>query len=88
MKAALIFFLLFNLMTFLVFGFDKYLARTRRTRIREKTLLSLALLGGSVGAVFAQKLFKHKNQKYPRLFWIIMIVQFIFVEGIWIYSAL
>ncbi len=88
MKIALILFLLFNLITFLIFGFDKYLARTHRQRIREKTLLTLALLGGSVGAVFAQKIFRHKNQKYPHIFWTILIVQFVLVEGIWIYSVL
>lgn len=87
MKIALILFLFFNLITFLVFGYDKYLARTNRRRIREKTLITLAAMGGSVGAVFAQRIFRHKRQKYPYLFWIILIVQFLIYEGMWLYST-
>ncbi|MDD2829147.1 MAG: DUF1294 domain-containing protein [Sulfuricurvum sp.] len=86
MKALLILFFLFNLITFFVFGYDKYLARTNRRRISEKTLIYLALIGGSVGAVFAQKIFRHKSQKYRNLFWIILTVQFILFEGLWLYS--
>ncbi|WP_367187067.1 DUF1294 domain-containing protein [Sulfurimonas sp.] len=50
-------------MTFFVFGYDKYLARTNRRQVSEKTLLSLAFFWGSVGAVFAQKIFRHKSKK-------------------------
>lgn len=62
MKGFVFLFLVFNLFTFLVFGYDKYLARTNRPRVREKTLLNLALMGGSVGAVFGQKIFRHKTK--------------------------
>ncbi len=86
MKAFMILFILFNLITFAVFGYDKYLARTNRHRISEKNLLILGLMGGSVGAIFAQKIFRHKSQKYPNLFWIILGVQFVVFEGLWLYS--
>jgi uncharacterized membrane protein YsdA (DUF1294 family) len=86
MKALIILLLLFNLITFFVFGYDKYLARTNRRRISEKTLITLALFGGSIGAVFAQKIFRHKSRKYRNLFWIILIGQFIVLEGLWLYS--
>lgn len=86
MKAVILLFVLFNLMTFLVFGYDKFLARTNRTRISEKTLLTLALMGGSVGAVFAQKIFRHKSRKYRKTFWIILVVQFVTLEVLWFYS--
>jgi uncharacterized membrane protein YsdA (DUF1294 family) len=86
MKVFMIIFVLFNLMTFAIFGYDKYLARTKRRRISEKTLLTLALMGGSVGAVFAQKIFRHKSQKYRNLFWVILVVQFVVFEGLWFYS--
>jgi uncharacterized membrane protein YsdA (DUF1294 family) len=87
MKGFLLLLLLFNFVTFVVFGYDKYLARTNRPRIHEKTLLKLALIGGSVGAVFAQKIFRHKSKKYPYLFWIILIVQFSLFEIVWFYSS-
>lgn len=86
MKAFILLFLLLNLMTFLLFGYDKFLARTGRRRIREKTLLTFALLGGSVGAVFAQKIFRHKSQKYRNTFWILLVCQFVALEAAWFFS--
>jgi uncharacterized membrane protein YsdA (DUF1294 family) len=87
MKPFLFLFLLFNLITFLVFGYDKYLARTHRRRISEKTLIKLALFGGSMGAVFAQKFFRHKSQKYRYLFWIILVIQLSLFELVWFLSS-
>ncbi|MDD4884073.1 DUF1294 domain-containing protein [Sulfuricurvum sp.] len=87
MKAFLLLFVLFNLITFFVFGYDKYLARTNRRRVSEKTLLSLAVFGGSAGAVFAQKIFRHKSKKYRYLFWIILTIQFILFEAIWFFPS-
>lgn len=86
MKGFILLFVVFNLITFAVFGFDKFLARTKRPRISEKTLLALVIAGGSVGAVFAQKIFRHKTQKYPRLFWFILIVQLVIFEASWFYA--
>ena len=53
MKIVLLFFILINSITFFLFGIDKYLARKNFTRISEKTLLSLSVIGGSIGALFA-----------------------------------
>lgn len=86
MKGFIFLFILFNLFTLLIFGYDKYLARTNRTRVNEKTLLNLALMGGSVGAVFGQKIFRHKTQKYRYLFWAILVVQFSLFELTWYYA--
>ena len=86
MKAFLALFLLFNLFTFFVFGYDKYLSRRNRPRISERTLIRLALFGGSVGAVFAQKIFRHKTQKYRYLFWVILTIQFGAFELAWLYG--
>ncbi len=86
MKILILTFVLFNLFTFALFGYDKFLARTNRRRINEKTLFTLALMGGSAGAVFAQKIFRHKSRKYQKTFWAILIVQFVVFEGLWFYS--
>lgn len=88
MKAFIIFFIFFNLITFIIFGIDKLLARTKRKRISEKTLICLAIAGGSVGAVFAQKIFRHKTQKYRYTFWAILIIEFIIFEIFWHYGAI
>lgn len=88
MKAFILFFIIFNIITFIVFGIDKLLARSTRQRISEKTLICMAIAGGSVGAVFAQKLFRHKTQKFRYLFWGILVVQFIIFEIIWNSTAI
>lgn len=86
MKPFIILFVALNLFTFFLFGYDKLLARTRKRRISEKTLLTMALIGGSAGAVFAQKIFRHKSQKYRNLFWVILLVQFLIFEAVWFLS--
>lgn len=85
MKGAIFLFIIFNLITFVVFAFDKFLARTNRKRISEKTLLTLAIAGGSVGAVFAQKLVRHKTRKFRYILWVILVIQFIVFETLWYY---
>lgn len=85
MKPFILLFVILNLVTFGIFGIDKLLARMNRNRISEKTLLTLAIVGGSVGAVFAQKLFRHKTRKFRYRVWIILIIQFVVFEVIWYY---
>ncbi len=52
-----------NTITFLVYGYDKYLAKNNKWRISENSLLLLAFLCGSIGAIFAMVIFKHKTAK-------------------------
>lgn len=57
------YFVLINAVTFLLYGFDKYSARKNIWRISEATLWSLALIGGSIGALLAMNQFRHKTRK-------------------------
>ena len=57
--------LIINAVTYLLFGFDKRAAERGGARIPEKTLLMASAIGGSVGAVLAQRRFRHKTQKQP-----------------------
>ena len=64
MRMMLIYYLLaVNVLTFIVYGVDKWKARSGRWRVPEATLMGLAALGGSVGAWMAMQLFRHKTQK-------------------------
>lgn len=63
-----------NLLTFLVFGWDKLAAVDGRSRIPERLLLLLAALGGSPGALLARPVFRHKTRKQPFGAWLALIV--------------
>ena len=64
MRMMLIYYLLaVNVLTFIVYGVDKWKAQRGRWRVPEATLMGLAALGGSVGAWMAMQLFRHKTQK-------------------------
>lgn len=54
-----------NLAAFLMFRSDKRAAERGEWRMRESTLLWVAFLGGSSGAVLAQQVFRHKTRKEP-----------------------
>lgn len=56
-----------SIITFIVYGIDKRKAIRGQWRIPEKTLLLLAVLGGSPGAMAGMKIFRHKTQK-PRFY--------------------
>ena len=59
----LIYYLLgINLLTFLVYGIDKRKAKKGRWRIPEATLLLLAAIGGSIGALLGMQAFRHKTK--------------------------
>lgn len=51
-----------NVLTFFVFGIDKWKAKRSKWRISEMSLLGLAILGGSVGAVLGMKVWHHKTK--------------------------
>ena len=53
---------LINVITFWVYGIDKFKAKKGKWRIPESTLLLLAIVGGSVGAWSGLKVWHHKTQ--------------------------
>ena len=46
---------------FLVYGIDKWKAKQGSWRISEATLLMLAVIGGSIGALLGMKIWHHKT---------------------------
>ena len=51
-------------MLFILMGADKLFAISHKYRVKEATLLSLSLLGGSVGGFFGVLIFHHKIRKH------------------------
>ena len=62
---ALAYLLMVNLAAFTAFGADKRRARLDLRRISERSLLTLAFVGGAAGAYAGQQLFRHKTRKPP-----------------------
>ena len=84
--------LLINLVTFLVFGLDKWKAKRKEKkdsvrRVPEKTLFLLSALGGSVGALLGMKVFHHKTLHKSFRFGIpaILALQIVIPAGLYIY---
>lgn len=59
----IIYLLVINIVGFLIMYIDKKRAKYGRWRISEKTLLLIALLGGSIGTIAGMYMFRHKTQK-------------------------
>ena len=57
----LIYLLAVNVMTFLLFGLDKHKAKRGKWRISEATLLTMAVIGGSIGAWGGMRFWHHKT---------------------------
>ena len=51
-----------NVVAFAAFGIDKYKAKRGLWRISEATLLLLAVVGGSLGALLGMRIWRHKTQ--------------------------
>lgn len=56
-------FVLWNGIVFLVYAFDKMAATQGAWRVREDTLILLAVFGGGLGAFGCQRLLRHKTRK-------------------------
>ena len=62
MENALLYYLIvINVVTFLVYGIDKWKAKQGSWRISEATLLILAVIGGSIGALLGMQVWHHKT---------------------------
>jgi uncharacterized membrane protein YsdA (DUF1294 family) len=61
-EAVIYYLVIINIVTFLVYGIDKWKARKAMWRVREASLLMLAVLGGSIGAWLVMKVWHHKTQ--------------------------
>jgi len=58
-----LYFIVINLLTFLLYGLDKYKAIRQEWRIPERVLLLMAFVGGAFGALSAMRIFRHKTRK-------------------------
>ena len=80
-EALLYYLIVINVVTFLVYGIDKWKAKHNSWRISEATLLILAVIGGSIGALLGMKVWHHKTQhnKFKYGLPLILIIQIILI---------
>ncbi len=62
-KTIIIYFIIINVIGFLVMGIDKRKAKTEAWRIPENTLLLITVLGGGIGTITGMYTFHHKTKK-------------------------
>ena len=60
-NALLYYLIVINVVTFLVYGIDKWKAKQGSWRISEATLLIMAVIGGSIGALLGMQVWHHKT---------------------------
>lgn len=64
-RGLLVYLAAVNVLTFFAYGGDKLRARTEGARrTPEKTLLGLAVIGGSLGALLGMQVFRHKTRHW------------------------
>ena len=61
MNIILYYLLAINIASFFLYGIDKYKAKKGKWRISEATLLTMAAIGGSIGALAGMRLWHHKT---------------------------
>ena len=62
MKLVLLYLLIINALGFALMLVDKHKAKKNRWRIPERTLMTVAFLGGSVGSLIGMYTVRHKTQ--------------------------
>ena len=75
-NALLYYLIVINIVTFLVYGIDKWKAKQGSWRISEATLLILAVIGG-IGALLGMRVWHHKtmHKKFKYGLPLILLVQ-------------
>lgn len=62
LRVVILYLVAINVVTFLLYGIDKFKAKRLKWRIPESVLLGFAVIGGSVGAWLGMMVLRHKTQ--------------------------
>lgn len=88
MKLLLVYLLIINAAAFALMLADKWKAKKNRWRIPEATLMGVAALGGSIGALAGMYLVRHKTQhpKFTLGIPLILAIQMVIATWILVYK--
>ena len=87
MKFFLLYLLLINATGFILMLLDKQRARKKRWRIPERTLMTSALLGGSLGCLIGMYTVRHKTRHPKFTIGIPLILLLQTAIGFWCYNT-
>ena len=78
-KWVLIYIAVINIIAFFAMGIDKEWAQKRHWRIPEKTLLTMAIIGGGLGSWLGMYMFRHKTKHdyFVKIVSVVMIIQIV-----------
>lgn len=62
MQFLYLYLLIINALAFILMLADKKKAKKNKWRIKERTLLGISLIGGSLGGMLGMSLFRHKTK--------------------------
>lgn len=84
MKYLFLYIVAVNITALLLYGIDKSKAVRHKWRIPEHTLIGVAMIGGSIGALIGMLMFHHKTRKPKFKFGVpvILIFQLIVVIAV------
>lgn len=79
LHVVLAYFITVNVLGLVLFGIDKWKAKHDKWRISEATLLSVTVIGGSIGAWVGMKVWHHKtmHKKFKYGIPLVMVLQFV-----------
>lgn len=86
-KLFLIYLLVINIITFMIYGIDKFKSKHGFWRISERTLLIMGIIGGGFGGYLAMIIFRHKTLKtkfYIANFFGILITIYFLYKNRWL----
>ena len=63
LNKIVIYLMILNFITFIIFGLDKLKAKKHKWRIKVSTLLELCFLGGALGGLIGMYTFRHKTKQ-------------------------
>lgn len=88
MKLLLVYLLIINAAAFALMLADKWRAKKNRWRIPEATLMGVAALGGSIGALAGMYLVRHKTQhpKFTLGIPLLLAIQMVIATWILVYK--
>lgn len=65
--------IIINIITLIIFGFDKLFALKKKRRVSERNLILLSFLGGCFFELIGMFLFRHKTKKFKFYFFNIVL---------------